>query len=130
MGTHCPEGIDVYFDNVGGEMLDAALNSLKTFGRIIACGGISMYNASDPSEIYGLKNYMAIVRSQLLYQGFIVSRWEREFPDARAQLAAWVKEGKLVHHETVVEGFHTIPHAFQGLFTGENTGKMLVRAKL
>jgi NADPH-dependent curcumin reductase CurA len=71
---------------VGGEMLDTALNLMNTFGRIIACGGISQYNAKDDSEIYGLKNYMAIVRSQLLYQGFIVTRWADEFDEARAQL--------------------------------------------
>ena len=83
-------------------MLDEALNLMNTYGRIIACGGISQYNAADSSEIYGLKNYMAIVRSQLLYQGFIVSRWADEFDEARAQLAAWLAEGKLAHEETIM----------------------------
>ena len=68
LASLCPDGIDVYFDNVGGEMLDAALELMNTDGRIIACGGISGYNAADKSQIYGLKNYMAIVRSQLRYQ--------------------------------------------------------------
>lgn len=130
LSRHCPQGVDVYFDNVGGEMLDAALAALKPFGRIIACGGISMYNAKDAKEIHGLKNYMSIVRNQLLYQGFIVTRWENEFSEARKQLASWVKEGKLVHEETVVNGFENLPSAFQGLFVGSNTGKMVVRAKL
>lgn len=126
----CPKGVDVYFDNVGGETLDAALNAMNTYGRIIACGGISQYNAKDAGEIYGLKNYMAIVRSQLTYQGFIVTRWMNEFPAARAQLAQWVKEGKLRRSETVIDGFDGLPQAFQGLFSGQNTGKMLVKAKL
>lgn len=130
LAKHCPNGVDIYFDNVGGEMLDASLNVMNTYGRIIACGAISQYNAQNASEIYGLKNYMAIVKSQLSYQGFIVSRWEKEFPQARSQLAAWVKEGKLKHSETVVDGFENLGRAFQGLFTGENTGKMLVQAKL
>ena len=81
-------------------------------------------------RIYGLKNYMAIVRSQLLYQGFIVSRWADEFDEARAQLAAWLAEGKLAHEETIMPGFESIPTAFAALFEGGNTGKMLVQARL
>eukprot|EP01104_Vermistella_antarctica_P000598 TRINITY_DN10750_c0_g1_i1.p1 TRINITY_DN10750_c0_g1~~TRINITY_DN10750_c0_g1_i1.p1 ORF type:complete len:365 (-),score=103.26 TRINITY_DN10750_c0_g1_i1:18-1061(-) len=125
---YAPDGIDVYFDNVGGKILDTTLLHMNTFGRIIACGCISVYNdKADMSESYGLKNYFAIVGKQLTYQGFIVSRWAAEFAAATKELSALLQEGKLTVRETVNEGFESVPKAFIGLFTGANEGKMIVK---
>ena len=116
----------MYFDNVGGETLDAALERMNDFGRIIACGGISQYNKA-PGETYGIKNYMAVVRKQLTYQGFIVSRWADRFNEGYEQLGKWIASGDMKLKETVVNGFENLPTAFVGLFKGDNTGKMIVR---
>jgi len=124
----CPEGIDVYWDNVGGETLDAALERMKTYGRIVACGAISQYNKNS-NEIYGLKNYMNVVKFQLKYQGFIVSQWADRFEEGRQQLAAWCESGHVKLQDTVVHGFANIPVAFAGLFNGENLGKMVVKVE-
>ena len=121
----CPDGIDVYFDNVGGPTLDAAFANMNTFGRIIACGGISQYNKT-PAETYGLKNFMATVRSQLTIGGFIVGRWARQFPQGRQALAAYIADGKIKEQYTFYNGFESLPDAFQGLFKGKNLGKMVV----
>lgn len=121
----CPDGIDVYFDNVGGEHLQAALWGMNERGRIIACGSISAYNAPEPPP--GPKNLFRIVTKRLLFQGFIVS----DHPDRSAafakEMGVWLAEGKVVWRETVHEGIERAPQAFLGLFTGENMGKMVVR---
>jgi len=126
LDTYAPEGIDVYWDNVGGETLDEALARMKKFGRIVACGAISQYN-NGTEAAYGLKNTINVVKQQLLWQGFIVTRWAEEFPEGLAELAKLVGEGKLQIKETVVNGFENIPTAFMGLFTGVNVGKMVVK---
>jgi hypothetical protein len=120
-----PEGIDVYFDNVGGEHLEAALTAARPFGRFAMCGAISMYNATEPPP--GPRNLFFVVGKQLKLQGFIVSTHWDMMPDFHRDLAQWVKEGKVTWKETVFEGIDRAPDAFRGLFSGENLGKMLVK---
>jgi NADPH-dependent curcumin reductase CurA len=119
------DGIDVYFDNVGGEQLEAALGALRPFGRVIACGAISRYNDQAPSP--GPRNLGFVVSKRLRIQGFIVSDHADRFRDFAAEVGPWVAEGKIACRETVLEGIENIPAAFAGLFRGDNTGKMLVR---
>jgi NADPH-dependent curcumin reductase CurA len=120
-----PAGIDVYFDNVGGEHLVAALNAGRPFGRFALCGAISMYNATELPP--GPPNLMLMVGKQLRMEGFIVSSSWDMMPAFHRDLAQWVKEGKVTWKETVFEGIEKAPDAFLGLFAGENLGKMLVK---
>lgn len=123
--TLAPEGLDIYFDNVGGATLDAALENMKGHGRIIACGAISQYNATA-DERYGVKNTFMIIGKSLKMQGFIVTQWASEFGETVPKLAELVATGKLNTQETVFEGFEKLPEAFIGLFEGKNTGKAIV----
>jgi len=122
-----PEGIDVYFDNVGGKTLEIALNHMRRFGRVVMCGAISNYNTSGWEQHYGVRTLSNVVFKSLKLQGFLVSDWVSEFPSGGQQLVKWVKEGKLKVTETVKEGFDQIPTAFVGLFSGANQGKMIVK---
>jgi NADPH-dependent curcumin reductase CurA len=120
-----PDGIDVYFDNVGGEHLEAAIASLRNFGRVAACGAISVYNATEAP--IGPRNMAFIVGKRLSVRGFIVSdHYERraEFID---KVGAWLREGVLHAPETVVDGLENAPLAFIGMLRGENVGKLVVR---
>ena len=119
------DGIDVYFDNVGGEQLEAALGALRPFGRVIACGAISRYNDERPEP--GPRNLGFMVSKRLRLQGFIVSDHFDRFPAFLAEVGPWVASGKLAYRETILDGIENVPAAFAGLFTGDNTGKMLVR---
>ena len=119
------DGIDVYFDNVGGAQLEAALWALRDHGRVAACGSISRYN--DARLEPGPRNLSFIVTKRLRVEGFIILDHFQRFGDFLAEVAPWVLGGQLQCRETIVEGFENIPAAFAGLFTGENTGKMLVR---
>ncbi len=121
----CPDGIHVYFDNVGGDHLEAALGNMANFGRIVACGMISLYNATEPPP--GPRNMANFVTRRLRMQGFIVSdHWDR-MPAFVQDMAGWIREGKIHWEQTVVEGIEHAPDAFIGLFRGENLGKMLVK---
>lgn len=120
-----PEGIDVYFDNVGGDQLEAALFALRNHGRVAMCGAISLYNATTP--LPGPRNLALAVSRRLTLRGFIVSDHFDRYPDFAAEVGAWVREGKLRYRETVVEGIERAPEAFIGLLRGENLGKMVVR---
>eukprot|EP01010_Urceolus_cornutus_P005605 NODE_990_length_1186_cov_295.074758_g751_i0.p1 GENE.NODE_990_length_1186_cov_295.074758_g751_i0~~NODE_990_length_1186_cov_295.074758_g751_i0.p1 ORF type:complete len:359 (-),score=89.20 NODE_990_length_1186_cov_295.074758_g751_i0:109-1128(-) len=123
----CPKGIDMYWDNVGGEILEAAITNMNPFGRIVACGMISQYN-KKPEDCYGVKTLIQIVGKQIRMEGFIISnRWNEDKPAAMAQLAAWVQEGKIKPIETVVPGFEKLASSFVGLFAGENTGKLVIQ---
>ena len=124
LGRHCPNGIDVYFENVGGAHLDAALEHMNPRGRIVLCGMISQYNASAPS---GPSNLRLAVRKRLTLQGFIVSDHLDRQAQFYADMAAWMAAGKMHWQETIVDGIENAPRAFIGLFSGDNTGKMLVR---
>jgi NADPH-dependent curcumin reductase CurA len=119
------DGIDVYFDNVGGEQLEAAFAALRPFGRVAACGAISHYNNEAPEP--GPRNMAFIVGKRLRVQGFIVSDHFARFDEFLQEVGPWVAEGKLECRETMLEGIENLPGAFAGLFRGDNTGKMLVR---
>lgn len=122
-----PKLIDVYFDNVGGEILDLALSRAAPFARFVMCGGISQYNEAVQK---GPRNYLMIVSMRIRMQGFIVFDFEKEYGTAREELARWVREGKLKRGETVVEGgLKEAEKALVSLYQGGNTGKMLVEVK-
>ncbi|MBP1841733.1 NADP-dependent oxidoreductase [Formosa algae] len=121
----CPDGIDVYFDNVGGPISDAALFSINRFARIIICGAISVYNKTEAPT--GLSVQPFLVKNSALMQGFIVSNYADKFPEAMTQLSEWLGEDKLKYTETIVEGFENTPQAFIDLFSGKNKGKMIVK---
>jgi len=121
----CPEGIDVYFENVGGKTLDAVLLHMKDFGRIAVCGLISQYNSTIPPV--GPSNFGMILLKRLRVQGFIVTDHMDLTDEFLASMSGWIAEGKMKWKETVVEGIENAPAAFLGLFRGENLGKMLVK---
>ncbi|KAI8824444.1 NADP-dependent alkenal double bond reductase P2 [Fimicolochytrium jonesii] len=124
---HCPKGIDVYWDNVGGEMLDAVLPLMNAHGRIPVCGAISQYNASEP---YGVKNLSMLIKSKLKLQGFIVGDYyaDRElYQRFQQEIVQWIKEKKIVYKEHVDEGIASAPSAFVGMLKGRNTGKQIVK---
>jgi hypothetical protein len=121
----CPDGVDVYFDNVGGVISDAVLFNINKFARMIICGAISVYNETSLPESISVQPFL--VKNSALMQGFIVSNYAAKFPEAIKQLATWLQEGKLTYTETVVEGFDQIPQAFMDLFEGKNKGKMVVK---
>ena len=119
-----PEGIDVYFDNVGGDHLQAALNCMRPNGRIPLCGAISQYNATAP--VPGPNNLAVAIGSQLTLKGFIVSNYNNMREQFMKEMGEWVSNGTLKYQETVFEGIENMPNAFIGLFNGVNTGKMIV----
>ena len=121
----CPNGIDVYFENVGGAHLEAALNVMNDHGRIAVCGMIDQYNAEAP--VPGPTNLAQIIVKNLKVQGFIVFEHWDEYPAFVQQMSQWILEEKIHYRETVYEGIESAPEAFMGLFSGKNTGKMLVK---
>lgn len=121
----CPDGVDVYFENVGGEHLEATLSLMNDFGRIVVCGMISQYNATEPAP--GPRNLGLLISRRLKMQGFIVSDHPERADDFYRDMSGWMKEGKIRWEETVVAGLEQAPEAFLGLFHGENLGKMLVK---
>ena len=121
----CPNGIDVYFDNVGGKHLEAALENMKTFGRIVLCGMISQYNYNSQNS--GPSTLFLAITSRLKLQGFIVGDHYDMLNEFHAAMAKWVAEGRIKWRETILEGIENAPKAFIGLFKGENFGKMLVK---
>ncbi|MFB2726575.1 NADP-dependent oxidoreductase [Shewanella mangrovisoli] len=120
-----PNGIDVYFENVGGAHLEAALNVLNEYGRIPVCGMIADYNAQAP--VPGPSNLLAINTKKLTMQGFIVMDYFDQFEEFIAQMAQWLQAGKVKSQETVYQGLEQAAEAFIGLFEGKNKGKMLVK---
>lgn len=125
LGAAAPNGIDVYFDNVGGAHLEAALNSANLFARFAICGMISIYNATRPEP--GPSNLAQLIGKNIRMEGFIVSHHFDLMPTYIDELSSWVKDGKVTWKETVFDGIEKAPEAFLGLFSGENLGKMLVR---
>jgi leukotriene B4 12-hydroxydehydrogenase/15-oxo-prostaglandin 13-reductase len=120
----CPKGIDCYFDNVGGPVTDAILPVLNVKARISVCGQISQYNSARPEP--GVRPYVFLLSKQSRAEGFIVSQFADRFPEGVAQMAQWIKEGKLKYREHFVEGFENAPRALIGVLQGDNTGKMIV----
>jgi NADPH-dependent curcumin reductase len=119
-----PHGVDIYFENVGGEILDTVLRRLNRSARIPLCGLISQYDLTEP---YGLKNIGALLINRATLQGFIVSDHAARHPAASKDLEQWVRDGRLKYRESVVEGLRNAPKAFIGLLSGKNFGKQLVR---
>jgi NADPH-dependent curcumin reductase CurA len=120
-----PDGIDIYFDNVGGDHLEAAIGAMRTHGRIVACGSVSRYN--DTAAEPGPRNMFLCVTRRLLLQGYIISDHYDRFAEFHDRASEWVRDGRLRYRETVVEGIENAPAAFIGLLRGENIGKMLVQ---
>ena len=118
------DGVDVYFDNVGGDHLQAALNTMRPGGRVALCGAIAQYNATAP--VPGPNNLTVAIGLGLTLKGFIVSNFNHRRPDFERDMTAWVASGRLKYHETAFHGLDNMAEAFIGLFTGANTGKMVV----
>jgi NADPH-dependent curcumin reductase len=122
---HCPKGIDVYFDNVGGEILDAALAQLSRGARVVICGAISQYNAT--SAMQGPSNYMSLLVNHASMTGFVVSDYGAQYAQGARQMGEWLAAGKLKSREDVAEGLETFPETLLRLFSGENTGKLVLK---
>lgn len=120
-----PDGIDIYFDNVGSYTLDAAMNNINRFGRVINCGAISLYNETEQPT--GPRLETTLVKKSVKMQGFIVRNYESRFQEGIKELSQWLTTGQLKHEETIVSGFDHIPKAFIDLFDGKNKGKMVVK---
>jgi NADPH-dependent curcumin reductase CurA len=123
--TFAPEGIDVYFDNVGGDHLEAAIDSLKVHGRAAICGMISQYNNTAPAP--GPRNLGMLVSKRLRLQGFLVGDHSHLLAEFTREVSGWLADGRIVVRETFVDGLDNAPDAFLGLLRGDNTGKMVVR---
>lgn len=125
IGELCPNGVNVYFENVGGPILEAALNHLALRARIVMCGGISGYNDTEPTP--GPRNLMNLIIQRARMEGFIVLDYMDRAAQAVTELVGWVKSGELVHQEDIQEGFENIPDTLNRLFTGRNLGKQLLK---
>jgi len=120
----CPNGVDCYFDNVGGPVTDAVLPLLNVRARISICGQISQYNSAKPEP--GVRPYAFLLTKQARAEGFIITQFMDRFAEGIPQMAEWIKEGKIKYRETVIEGFENMPRALIGVLSGDNTGKMIV----
>ncbi|MDN6280714.1 MAG: NADP-dependent oxidoreductase, partial [Psychroflexus sp.] len=120
-----PNGVDVYYDNVGGPISDSVHANINRLGRIVVCGAISLYNST--SEPTGPRVEPFLIKKSVLMQGFIIGNYADKFPEGIERLSTWLKDDKLKYSETVVEGFDNIPQAFLDLFEGKNKGKMIVK---
>jgi NADPH-dependent curcumin reductase CurA len=125
LAAAAPDGIDVYFDNVGGPTLDAALMQINRRGRIVVCGGISQY--ADMDRVVGPSNYLQLVTQSAVMQGFTMRDYMARIPEAFLQLLQWWRDGRVRFREHVVDGIEQFPRAFAMLFAGENHGKLLLR---
>ncbi len=123
----CPNGVDIYFDNVGGDVTDAVMPFINKAARIIVCGQISLYNLEQPDVGPRPQPYLLVKRA--LMQGFIITDYAPRFAEGVKQLGQWLGEGKMKYAENIVDGFENTPRAFLGLFNGENLGKQLVRVE-
>jgi NADPH-dependent curcumin reductase CurA len=124
LGDHCPTGIDVYFDNVGGDVLDAALAHLARNARVALCGAITQYNETS---VRGPSNYLSLLINRARMQGFIVFDYMERYPEALEHLTAWLKAGKLKMQEHVMQGIENFPHAVTRMFEGKHIGKLLLK---
>ncbi|MGI4875592.1 MAG: NADP-dependent oxidoreductase [Janthinobacterium lividum] len=126
LAAHCPDGIAVYFDNVGGAVSAAVLPLIQLHARVVVCGQIATYNEAGSPQA-GFDLLPLILNKAAWVQGYHVSDYPDRFPEAVQQLTAWYRQGQVTIAETVLDGFDKLPEAFVGLFTGQNTGKMLVK---
>jgi NADPH-dependent curcumin reductase CurA len=121
----CPQGVDVYFDNVGGEILDTVLRSINLKARVVICGAISQYNATE--VVPGPSNYLSLLVNRARMEGFIVFDFQKRYHEAQAELGKWLAEGKIQFRSDIVDGLENAPQALLRLFNGGNTGKLMVR---
>lgn len=124
---HCPEGVDVYFDNVGGDILDAALARIRMHARIVICGAISQYNNKE--AIKGPSNYMSLLVNRATMQGMVVFDFAKSYGEAAQEMGMWMAQGKLKSREDVHEGIENFYETFKRLFTGEKLGKLILKVK-
>ena len=122
---HCPKGVDIYFDNVGGEILDTVLAKLARKARIIICGAISQYNNTTP--VQGPKNYLSLLVNRARMEGIVVFDYADRYPQAITELAGYIQSGQMKSKEDIVEGLDTFPETLVKLFTGENFGKLVLQ---
>ncbi|MFA5939643.1 MAG: NADP-dependent oxidoreductase [Sinimarinibacterium sp.] len=122
---HCPKGVDVYFDNVGGDILDAVLTQLAMHARIVICGAISQYNNTAPMK--GPSNYMSLLVNRASMKGMVVFDWADRYGEAAREMAGWLAAGKLKTREDIAEGLETFPETLLKLFKGENIGKLVLK---
>ncbi len=121
----CPNGIDVYFDNVGGEILDAVLLRINRNARIVICGAISQYN--NKTKVTGPSNYMSLLVNRASMKGMVVFDYKDNYQKAFVDIATWFKEGKLKNNDTIVEGIENFHKAFLKLFSGDKLGKLVLK---
>ena len=122
---HCPNGVDVYFDNVGGDILDVVLTRINKHARIVICGAISQYNNTTP--VKGPSNYMMLLVARARMQGMVVFDYADRYGEAVKQIATWMKEGKFISREDIVPGIENFPATMNKLFSGENFGKLVLK---
>jgi NADPH:quinone reductase len=122
----CPKGVDIYFDNVGGEISDAVISNINFNARIVLCGQIALYNSIEIPM--GPRLQPMLLTRSVLMQGFIIGNYQSQFSEGIKHLAMWVQQGKLKYKETIIKGFDKLPAALLGLFSGDNIGKMIVEA--
>ena len=122
---HCPKGVDIYFDNVGGEILDTVLTRITRGARIIICGAISQYNNTTP--VKGPANYLSLLVNRARMEGMVVFDYADRYPQAVAELAGYLKAGTMKSREDVVQGLDHFPEALLKLFNGENFGKLVLQ---
>ncbi len=125
----CPNGVDVYFDNVGGTILEKALSHLAMHGRIVLCGAISQYNNASGTSMAGPSNYMQLLVKRARMEGFVIFDYRARFPEAIMQMMGWIHEGTLRLDEHIVEGIDNFPEALRMLFDGRNKGKLVLKIK-
>jgi len=125
LATHCPNGIDVYFDNVGGDILDAALANLARGARIAICGAISQYNTT--TGIKGPSNYLSLLVNRATMKGFVVFDFAPRYPEAAREMGSWLASGKLKSREHIVTGLDKFPETLLMLYSGENSGKLILK---
>lgn len=122
----CPKAVDIYYDNVGGEISDAVISQINFNARIVLCGQIALYNSTEIPM--GPRLQPMLLTRSVLMQGFIIGNYQSQFAEGFNHLSLWLKQGKLKYKETIVKGFDKLPSALLGLFNGDNTGKMIVEA--
>lgn len=121
----CPKGLDVYFDNVGGEILDHALGRLRLHARVVICGAISQYN--NKANVKGPSNYLSLLVNRATMQGMVVFDYAKRYGEAAQQMGIWLAEGKLKSREDIYEGIENFPATYQRLFTGDKSGKLVLK---
>ena len=122
---HCPQGVDVYFDNVGGEILDTVLTRINRRARIVICGAISQYNNTTP--VKGPSNYLSLLVNRARMEGIVVFDWADRYGEGIKQISQWMKEGKFISREDLVDGLNTFPETLNMLFEGKNFGKLVLK---